>query len=119
VPDGELIRLAAGASAGVSEQETLPLSSELIDKIRTLREIKKVSAQKLADLMVEQGYQVSRSMIANYEAKRVASIAIDYVAHAAQALGIPFVTLLVEPVQCPACKGSPPEGFTCNTCGGA
>lgn len=97
----------------------LPLSAEVIAKIRALRQIKKVSGQALADRMTELGHPIKRSVLANTEGGRVASVSVDFVDTAARALGTDMVTLLTEPVACPTCKGEPPTGFTCNTCGGA
>ena len=95
-----------------------PLSAEVIAKVRALRRIKKMSGQALTDRMTELGYPIKRSVLANTESGRVASVSVDFADTAAQALGTDLVTLLTEPVSCPSCKGEPPVGFTCNTCGG-
>lgn len=95
------------------------LSAELFSKVRTLRKLQGVSAQGLADRMTAQGFHVIRSVIANGEVGRVRSMSVDFASHAARALGITLTELLTEPAVCKACKGEPPAGFTCNTCGGA
>jgi len=94
------------------------LSAELIAKVRTLRKIQKVSAQKLTDRMTDAGFPISRTVLANMEGGRVATASVDFLDAAARALGTDLVTLLTQPVACPSCKGKPPAGFTCNTCGG-
>lgn len=120
VPADELIRLAGAATAGLeSDQPVLPLSAELFAKIRTLRKIHGVSAQELADRMTAQGFEISRSVIANCESGRVRSLSVDQAEHAARALGTTLPLLVTDPANCPQCKGEPPAGFTCNTCGGA
>jgi len=97
---------------------TAPISSDVIAKLRTLRKIRKVSAQQLSDLMAELGYPVARTVIANLENGRRAEVSIDHVVIAAQALGVRVETLLgAEPIRCPHCNDVPPVGFTCNTCG--
>ena len=97
---------------------TAPVSAEVIAKLRTLRKIQKVSAQMLADRMTELGYPIQRTVIANLENGRRSEVSIDHVVVAARALGTTVLALLEEPVVCPQCKGEPPAGFTCNTCGG-
>jgi transcriptional regulator with XRE-family HTH domain len=96
-----------------------PLSAELNQKLRRLRKLQQVSAQVLADRITAQGYPVQRTTIANYENDRAATLSVDYVAHAATALGTTLAALLAGPVECSVCRGAAPEGFTCNTCGGA
>jgi hypothetical protein len=44
-------------------------------------------------------------------------MSVDFASHAARALGLTLAELLTEPAECKACKGEPPAGFTCNTCG--
>lgn len=97
-----------------------PVSATVIAELRALRRELKVSAQQLADRMTEAGYPIKRSVIANLESGRRAEVSIDHVAIAARALGVD-VSALVRRVTdpCPNCKGEPPAGFTCNTCGGA
>lgn len=94
------------------------LSAELFVKVRTLRKLQGVSAQALADRMTAQGFHVIRSVIANGESGRVRSMSVDFASHAARALGLTLIELLTEPAVCKSCKGEPPAGFTCNTCGG-
>lgn len=93
------------------------LSTELFAKVRTLRKIQGISAQALADRMNAQGFHVIRSVIANGETGRVRSMSVDFANHAARALGLTLTQLITEPAVCKACKGAPPAGFTCNTCG--
>lgn len=97
---------------------TAPISAEVISKLRMLRKIQKVSAQTLSDRMTELGYPVARTVIANLESGRRAEVSIDHVFVAAQALNTTVAALLAEPVVCPTCKGAPPLGFICGTCGG-
>jgi transcriptional regulator with XRE-family HTH domain len=96
---------------------TAIISAEVVAKLRALRKIRKVSAQQLSDRMAELGYPVARTVIANLENGRRAEVSIDHVVIAAQALDTTVEALLTEPVRCPSCKGEPPAGFTCNTCG--
>jgi transcriptional regulator with XRE-family HTH domain len=96
---------------------TAPISAEVIAKLRTLRKIKQISGQTLADRMTQLGYPIARVAISKMETGRRDEVSVDLVAAAAQALGTTIVALLNEPVACPQCKGEPPIGFTCNTCG--
>jgi hypothetical protein len=96
-----------------------PLSAELFAKLRTHRRLQRVSARVLADRMTAQGFPTNRGVIANGDNGRVRSMSIDYASHAARALGLTLTRLITEPAMCSACKGEPPAGFTCNTCGTA
>ncbi|MEV0220808.1 hypothetical protein [Streptomyces sp. NPDC050704] len=96
-----------------------PISTEVIAKLRALRQIHKVSAQKLADAVTDLGFPVSRAMLANWEGGRKGTIPVDFLVLAAKALGTTAEAILNEPVFCPTCRGDAPAGFTCNTCGGA
>lgn len=95
------------------------LSAEMVGKVRALRKIQKMSAQKLTDAMTEAGFPITRTVLANMEGGRVATVSVDFLDAAAKVLGTDIVTLLTQPVACPQCKSEPPAGFTCNTCGGA
>lgn len=106
--------------SAASEQGARPaISTEVIGKLRALRQIQKVSAQKLADEVSALGFHVTRTMVANWEGGRKVTIPVDFLVLAAQALGTTAAAILSEPVACPQCKGEPPAGFTCNTCGTA
>lgn len=94
-----------------------PLAAALYAKIRFLRKVQRMSVQKLADRMTEQGYKVSRAQAAAGEVGLRQTMPIDFADHAARALGITLIQLLTEPAACPQCKGESPAGFTCNTCG--
>lgn len=94
-----------------------PLAEELFAKVRTLRRLRKLSVQKLADQMTAQGYPISRAQIANAEVGRVRDMPVDFADHAARALGITLVQLITEPAHCQTCQGKAPAGFTCNVCG--
>ncbi|HKW93133.1 MAG TPA: helix-turn-helix domain-containing protein [Methylomirabilota bacterium] len=96
---------------------TAPVSAEVIAKLRALRKFQKVSAQTLADRMTELGYPIQRTVIANLETGRRSEVSIDHLVIAAQALGTTAMAILSEPVVCPQCKGEPPAGFACLTCG--
>jgi transcriptional regulator with XRE-family HTH domain len=93
------------------------ISREVIAKLRTLRQLQKMSAQKLADEVTTLGFPISRSVIANWENGKRQTIPVDFLVVAAKALGTTGEAILNEPVLCPHCKGEPPSGFVCKTCG--
>lgn len=95
------------------------LSAALFARLRAHRRLQRISAQSLADRMTAQGFRIARSVIAAGEIGRVRSMSVDYASHAARALGLTLTQLISEPAACPACKGEPPTGFTCNACGTA
>lgn len=94
------------------------LSADLIAKVRALRKIQGLSTQRLTDLMTAGGFPINRSVLANMESGRVAAVSVDFLDAAARALHTDLLTLLTQPAACPTCFGTPPAGFTCNTCGG-
>jgi transcriptional regulator with XRE-family HTH domain len=97
-----------------------PVTAAVLDQLTALRRAQKVSAQELADRMTRLGYPIKRSVIANCESGRRAEVSVDHLAFAARALGADAATVLRGVISpCPHCQGAPPEGFTCNTCGGA
>ncbi|MEU1071842.1 MULTISPECIES: helix-turn-helix domain-containing protein [unclassified Streptomyces] len=89
--------------------------------IRELRQGQGLSAQNLADQISEAGYPIQRGALANIESGRRKEIPIDFLVATVQALKVDLTGFLVMCglVICPSCKGRPPEGFTCNSCGGA
>jgi transcriptional regulator with XRE-family HTH domain len=94
-----------------------PISSEVIAKLRALRQLRHMSAQPLTDEVAARGFPVTRSSVAAWETGRKNTIPVDFLLLAAEVLGTTAVAVLTAPVTCPARKGKPPEGFTCNTCG--
>ncbi|MGH3585035.1 MAG: helix-turn-helix domain-containing protein [Pseudonocardia sp.] len=99
---------------------TLPVSGRVIAALRAARQTGSVSARGLAESMTEAGYPIQRSVIANLESGRRAEVSVDHLVVAARALGIDAAWLLRKVTDpCPRCEGAPPEGFTCNACGGA
>ncbi|MFJ2004779.1 helix-turn-helix transcriptional regulator [Streptomyces chartreusis] len=106
------------ARAAAENRATAPISAEVIARLRALRRIRKVSAQVLAERMTAAGYPIKRSVIANLESGRRAEVSVDHLVAAAEALGTTAEAILSGPMPtCPTCKGEPPTGFTCNTCG--
>jgi transcriptional regulator with XRE-family HTH domain len=104
----------------MNDTGALPVSAKVIEKLRVARQANSVSARALAEAMTEAGYPIQRSVIANLESGRRAEVSVDHLVIAARALGIDAAILLREiTAPCPRCDGTPPEGFTCNTCGGA
>jgi len=119
-PDGSDLSVGehVGRLSG-TPQDAPSISREVVSKLRALRQIQKVSAQKLADDVTLLGFPVTRTMLANWENGRKNTIPVDFLVLASQALGTTAAAILNEPVACPQCKGEPPAGFTCNTCGTA
>lgn len=95
-----------------------PVTAAVVRGLRSARKTRGVSAQELAERMTATGYPMKRSVIANVESGRRAEISVDYLAAAAAALELDAPSVLRSVVApCPQCKGDPPTGFTCNTCG--
>lgn len=93
----------------------LPVSADVIARVRRLRKDRKIAAHKLAELMTQAGYPTSRTAIAQAELGYIKQVSVDWVVAAAKALNVPAEVIFRGP-ECEACIDSPPEGFTCNSC---
>lgn len=119
LPVEDLLRIV-GLLETMATIEQRPVSAAVIAALRSIRQAQHVSARELAERMTALGYPMARSVVANAESGRRAEVSVDHLAFAALALGVDAATVLrgiTNP--CPHCHGKPPEGFTCNTCGGA
>lgn len=96
--------------------EPLPVSAQVIARIRRHRKGRGLSVQGLADALTEHGYPVNRGVLANQEAHRVQTVPVDLAKAAAEVFGIPISDLFEGPF-CSTCRDEPPRGFTCNACG--
>jgi transcriptional regulator with XRE-family HTH domain len=95
---------------------TLPVSEAVIDRVRTMRRVRGMTAQELADRMDSFGYFTSRTGIARAESGTRREIGVDWLYAAARALGVEPTTLLMGP-GCRSCYDAPPLGYTCKHCG--
>ncbi|WP_158719328.1 hypothetical protein [Streptomyces sp. NBRC 110035] len=75
-----------------------------------------MSAAALAEALSANGYPTTRAVLANQDCGRVRTVPVDFVVAAARVFGV-TVGELLEDIACSVCRGEPPEGFTCNTCG--
>jgi transcriptional regulator with XRE-family HTH domain len=96
--------------------QPLPVSEQVMARIRRFRKTRGMSAQALADAITEHGYAISRSVLANQEARRIQTVPVDLAKAAADVFGIPIGDLFEGPF-CSTCRDEPPSGFTCNACG--
>ena len=78
-----------------------------------------MSARELADKIQADGHRMSRGTIAHVESLRTTTvpraITVDQLMWLAKAFSVRPDSLLTVP-KCTVCSGSPPEGFSCNTC---
>jgi transcriptional regulator with XRE-family HTH domain len=96
----------------------LPASSRLIARIRTMRKMRGMSQQQLAERITAAGYRIGRVGIANSEAGARKELPSDFAFAAATVFGVSVERLLSD-VTCTACQDIPPVGFSCNICGTA
>lgn len=115
------------------------IAATIASQVRQYRRERKISGQKLVDKMSELGLEFPRSVLANLESGRRATVSVAELIIFAKALEVAPLDLLIPPggvemlpgvmwssqdasqwfshLTCPACKDDPPQGFTCNTCG--
>lgn len=84
--------------------------------VRQLRTARGLTQAALATMITEAGCPTSRAGLAVLEKGHRADPGIDLLVAVSAAFGVPPMTLLA-PFQCEACKGEPPAGFRCTTCG--
>lgn len=91
----------------------------VIQKMRYLRMARGMSAQELERQMAEKaGVVMSRAVIANLENQRRRDLSVDQLVGLSKVFDAPLDFLLgFTNVECNRCKGEPPEGFGCLTCG--
>jgi transcriptional regulator with XRE-family HTH domain len=87
-----------------------------INRIRTIRKQKGITAAELAEGMSRSGYRIDRTLIASAEVGRRQEISVDWLMAAAEVLGVPPISLLGKP-SCEQCHDAPPPGFACTKCG--
>ncbi|KPC67282.1 hypothetical protein ADL27_59155 [Streptomyces sp. NRRL F-6602] len=94
--------------------------------LRSERERLGISQERLPRLLSAADFPVTQQYLTNVERGYRKEIPLSFVVAVAEVLGVtPDVTLgltggesAVAAITCPACKGAPPAGFTCNACGG-
>jgi DNA-binding XRE family transcriptional regulator len=85
-----------------------------------MRRLRKARGWRQAELGAMLGW--TNVTVSNAErpraGRRARRFCIDDVIRVAGAFGVTVEDLLAPPADCRQCKGSPPPGYTCNTCGG-
>jgi transcriptional regulator with XRE-family HTH domain len=96
-----------------------PITRLVVKNVRTLRQRRRWSAQRLVDEMAAHGHTMTRSVIANREGGRTGGVTVDDLVGFAKAFGMAPQDLLAElpAVVCEHCADEPPPGFSCNACG--
>lgn len=100
----------------MSKVQTLPVSAEVIARVRKLRQDRNISARKLAELMAATGFPATRTSVAQGECGYLKAVSVDWVVAAAKALDVSADVIFRGP-KCASCVDAPPQGFTCNACG--
>lgn len=95
--------------------QALPVTAEIIARVRTLRKERGISAKTLAETMTANGYPTSRTSIAQGECGDRKEVSVDWVVAVARALSVP-VELVFRGPSCTACNDMPPKGFSCYAC---
>lgn len=94
----------------------MPITAAVINRVRTLRRSRGITAKELAKLMGEYGYKTTRTALAQAESGYRKEVSVDWLWSVSQALRVPVNMVLFGP-DCTACDDIPPSGYSCNTCG--
>lgn len=73
-----------------------------------------MTGAELARQMNKCGTNWTRTSVVKLELGRRATLTVDELVALASCLGVPPLNLLT--IDCQHCDGTPPEGYTCNTC---
>lgn len=93
-----------------------PATQFAVNRIRTIRKQRGMTAAELAEGMTRAGYRVDRTWITKAENGGRQEISVDWLMAAAEVLDVPAVSLLGKPC-CEQCNDAPPPGFACTKCG--
>lgn len=91
------------------------ITGGVVARVKELRTETRMTAAVLAEKMRELGINWTRITVAKLETGRRESVSVDELVALSGALKTSTKYLLGEET-CPACRDSPPEGFTCNQC---
>lgn len=90
-------------------------SQTFFQAIRRIRKRNGWSAERLADLMTQQGNPISRNTITAMETGRRGYLTLDEAIAFAVVFKVRVDDILSD--YCESCHGTPPCGFSCNKCG--
>jgi transcriptional regulator with XRE-family HTH domain len=123
VPRNELLSLA-GIVTDEKAEAARPAAvarcmSANVRRLRRARGWTQVeAAQRFAQIHGEHWSNASWSQAEQSDGSRQRAWTVDELVSMARLFGVPVSQFLPEMPACPRCKGEPPTGFTCNTCGG-
>jgi transcriptional regulator with XRE-family HTH domain len=85
-------------------------------RLRALRTTRRISGDELARGLSEQGYQITRSVLANIENGRFRTIPIDLFAVLLDYFDVSYYAFFSGPL-CNGCNDDPPKSYICKVCG--
>ena len=95
----------------------LPLSQQAFVNMRVLRDRVRMSQRALAERLTEEGVPTTRQVLAGQERGGVVDrMSVDQAVALTRIFNVSLDQLCREPL-CEQCKGIPPVGYTCNSCG--
>jgi transcriptional regulator with XRE-family HTH domain len=98
-----------------------PLVAAVAANVRRLRELRRWSAEHLAELLRQEGgVDIGRrAVLANLESGRRRTVSVDELAALGAVFHVEPWSLTRPESLCLACRNEPPAGFACTTCGRA
>lgn len=98
----------------MSAKNSIALSRKVMLRIQRTRKAREFSAAGFAEAVTAAGYPLTGFTFRQWENRPRATVTIDFAVVAAEVLGMSLDELVSE---CEKCKGSPPQGFLCTSCG--
>lgn len=122
VPRSELLYLAGVATDERAEAgrptDAARVMSANVRRLRRARGWTQVeAAQRFAEIHGEHWSNASWSQAEQSGGSRQRAWSVDELVSMARLFRVPVADLLPEAPACAQCKGAPPAGFTCNSCG--
>lgn len=93
-----------------------PVGEALRHNIRRIREGRRITYVELSERLGNVGRPIPVLGLRRIE-RGERRVDVDDLAALATALSVTPAQLLEEPTECGTCRGTPPLGFTCGTCG--
>lgn len=92
-------------------------SREVATRLRAFRTTRGLTGEQMAKMLTDNGYPITRSVLANIENMRFRSLSVDLVFAAIKALQLANIGEFFVGPLCNGCFDNPPVEYICKTCG--
>lgn len=91
-------------------------SREVATRLRAFRTVRGLTGEQMAKLLTDNGYPITRSVLANIENMRFRTLPVDLVFAAVRALDLQNTGHFFVGYLCNGCSDNPPLNFICPEC---